>query len=547
MIDFSNLDLFSVGIAIAWISILGVVVFLNNPRSATNRTFLFLAIIVSLWSFFNYINTQFNSQAQVLWSWRIVLFLAIWYAYTIYLLFNVFPRENYKFTKFHKYVLIPTVCAVSLLSLSPFVFSGIAMLAPVGQVSKTVVGPGIYIFGALAAGLLSTAMYHLYKETKRVAGIERIQFVYVFSGTIITLTLLFIFNFILPGLFLNVRFIPLGAVFTLPFVVATSYAILRHHLFDVKILATEFLSFAIIIVSFLQVLRSETVADRALTILIFVSLLISAILLIRSVRKEVEQREALGVANERLRELDVQKSEFMSLATHQLKAPLTVIKGYASMLKEGSYGAIADGGKEILDRIFGAAQHLVVIIDDFLNISRIEQGRMQYDFGPVDMRQLATGIVNDLKQGAEQKGLQLVFDAPTGTDFTITADFGKIRQVITNLIDNAIKYSTTGLIRVTLLKNTPGGTVRLSVSDTGIGMNAETIEKLFQRFSRAKDVGKTQVGGSGLGLYIAKQMVLAHGGKKLAASGGGGKGGMCFVELPPKPLHEVEQHISPPT
>ena len=200
------------------------------------------------------------------------------------------------------------------------------------------------------------------------------------------------------------------------------------------------------------------------------------------------------MANERLRELDVQKSEFMSLATHQLKAPLTVIKGYASMLKEGSYGAIADGGKEILDRIFGAAQHLVVIIDDFLNISRIEQGRMQYDFGPVDMRQLATGIVNDLKQGAEQKGLQLVFDAPTGTDFTITADFGKIRQVITNLIDNAIKYSTTGLIRVTLLKNTPGGTVRLSVSDTGIGMNAATIEK-----------------------------------------------------LPPKPLHEVEQHISPPT
>ena len=365
-------------------------------------------------------------------------------------------------------------------------------------------------------------------------------------GIILTLALILIFNLILPLVFKIFNFIPLGAVAVLPFILATTYAIVRYQLLDIRIIATEVFAFLIIAVSFLQILTASGTSDILLGIFIFIALLIISVFLIRTVRKVVEQRALLTIANERLRELDVQKSEFMSLATHQLKAPLTVIKGYASMLKEGSYGTIADTGKEILDRIFGAAQHLVVIIDDFLNISRIEQGRMQYDFGPVDMRQLATGIMNDLKQGAEQKGLQLVFDAPTGTDFTITADFGKIRQVITNLVDNAIKYSTTGIIRITMLKNTPGGTVRLSVSDTGMGMSAETIGKLFQRFSRAKDVGKTQVGGSGLGLYIAKQMVLAHGGKIWAESGGEGKGSMFFIELPPKPPHEGEQNVSSP-
>jgi len=554
-LDFSffnigNVDLLVVGISTAAIGILGFVVFFSNPKSTTNRIFLFVSVIASIWGISNYFNyqlTTLTSTNVILWALRLHLFISVWYAFGVFYLFYVFPETTKKLQNKYKYFLISWVLFVAILTLTPLVLSELIVNPnAILEAPDTQKGPGIILFALTVFGLDGIGIYLLIKKTKKAQEKIRAQFSTVLLGIILTLALILIFNLILPLVFKIFNFIPLGAVAVLPFILATTYAIVRYQLLDIRIIATEVFAFLIIAVSFLQILTASGTSDILLGIFIFIALLIISVFLIRTVRKVVEQRALLTIANERLRELDVQKSEFMSLATHQLKAPLTVIKGYASMLKEGSYGTIADTGKEILDRIFGAAQHLVVIIDDFLNISRIEQGRMQYDFGPVDMRQLATGIMNDLKQGAEQKGLQLVFDAPTGTDFTITADFGKIRQVITNLVDNAIKYSTTGIIRITMLKNTPGGTVRLSVSDTGMGMSAETIGKLFQRFSRAKDVGKTQVGGSGLGLYIAKQMVLAHGGKIWAESGGEGKGSMFFIELPPKPPHEGEQNVSSP-
>lgn len=547
MLLINNIDLFAVGMAIASIGILGFAVFYNNPKSITNRSFLFFSAVTIVWSIFNYLNYQISSEIWTLWLIRLVVFCAVWHAFSFFQLLYVFPKEKHHFSTYYWQILLPVITLTSVLTLTPLVFSKLIELAPAGEVSRPQTEAGIAIFGAVVMSLIIDAVILLIGKLKHADIKSKSQLRYLLLGTIITFSLLLIFNFILPSVFTNVRFVPLGGVFLLPFVICTTYAIFRYNLLDIKIIATEVFAFLIVAVSFLQILTASGTSDILLGIFIFVALLIISIFLIRTVRKEVEQRAQLAVANEKLRELDVQKSEFMSLATHQLKAPLTVIKGYASMLKEGSYGAVADGGKEILDRIFSAAQHLVVIIDDFLNISRIEQGRMQYDFGPVDMRQLIAGIVNDLKQGAEQKGLSLAFDASSSVDFTIIADFGKVRQVIMNLIDNAIKFSTAGSVRVTMLKQNPEGVIRLSVSDTGIGMSAETIGKLFQRFSRAKDVGKTQVGGSGLGLYIARQMVVAHGGKIWAESGGDGKGSTFFVEFQPKPPHEGEQNVSPPT
>lgn len=550
-LNVGNVDLLIVGISTAAIGILGFVVFFNNPKSITSRIFLAVSIVASIWGVSNYLNYQLTtliSTNVVLWALRLHLFISVWYAFLIFYLFYVFPETTKKFPNKYKYFLIPWVLFVAILTLTPLVLSELIVNPNVIlEAPDTQKGPGIIFFALTVFGLDGMGIYLLIKKTKKAQEKIKAQFSTVLIGIILTLVLILIFNLVLPLVFKIFNFIPLGAVAVLPFILATTYAIVRHKLLDIKIIATEVSAFLIVAVSFLQILTASGTSDVLLGIFIFVALLIISVFLIRTVRKVVEQRALLTIANEKLRELDVQKSEFMALATHQLKAPLTVIKGYASMLKEGSYGAVADTGKEILDRIFGAAQSLVVIIDDFLNISRIEQGRMQYDFGLVDMRQLVSGIVSDMKQGAEQKGLALIFDAPSSVDFNITADFGKIRQVITNLVDNAIKYSPAGQIRVTLLKNAPGGVIRLSVSDTGIGMSAETIGKLFQRFSRAKDVGKAQVGGSGLGLYIAKQMVLAHGGKIWAESGGKGKGSMFYVELPLTPPHGETQNIFPHT
>ena len=132
------------------------------------------------------------------------------------------------------------------------------------------------------------------------------------------------------------------------------------------------------------------------------------VLLVKSVIKEVRAREEieelatkLEFANLRLKQLDEAKSDFLSIASHQLRTPLTAIKGYASMILEGSYGKISETAKSAVDKIFQSSQRLVLIIGDFLDISHIEQGTMQYDFAPLDVKELAKGLADEFKATIE--------------------------------------------------------------------------------------------------------------------------------------------------
>ncbi len=236
-------------------------------------------------------------------------------------------------------------------------------------------------------------------------------------------------------------------------------------------------------------------------------------------------------ANEELKSLDKLKTEFLGLASHQLRAPLTSIKGYSSLLLEGSYGAIAsEDQKTAIDRIFQSSQNLARVIEDLLDVSKIEQGGMKYEMSPQDMEKMATGLVNELQLTAKNKGLELMFEEKEMGSFIAKADPVKIRQVLLNLVDNSIKYTQKGFVKVSLYKSEPGK-FRIAVTDSGMGISKENIGKLFEKFSRG-DGGKVNAGGSGLGLYLAKEIVLAHGGTVWAESPGVGQGSSFIVELP---------------
>ena len=238
--------------------------------------------------------------------------------------------------------------------------------------------------------------------------------------------------------------------------------------------------------------------------------------------------EQLKVANEKLKELDRLKSEFVSIAAHQLRSPLTAIKGYSSMVLEGSFGPITDKVKGAVDVVFQSSQKLVLVIEDFLNITRIELGKMKYEMTDIDLKDIASEVVKELDHSVTSRGLKLIYE-PNANQFPIHGDKGKISQVLGNLIDNAIKYTKEGSITITLEK--AGGKSRVLVKDTGVGIPAEVIPKLFQKFSRADDAGKVNIKGTGLGLYVAKQIVDAHNGKLWAESEGASKGSTFFLEL----------------
>ncbi len=227
-------------------------------------------------------------------------------------------------------------------------------------------------------------------------------------------------------------------------------------------------------------------------------------------------------------ELDRLKDEFLSVATHQLRAPITAIRGYVANMDEGDYGTVPDYLREPLSIVKESARLMANSTEDYLNISRIEQGRMKYEKSIVDVAGLAKKVVNQLVKVAESRNLILSYSGIESVNVNI--DVGKISQVLTNLIDNAIKYTKTGGITVYVEKK--GAAARITVVDTGIGIAKEDIVLLFEKFKRARDANKVNTTGTGLGLYVARMLTLGNNGKIWVESDGLGKGSRFIVEFP---------------
>ncbi|MEK7642543.1 MAG: HAMP domain-containing sensor histidine kinase [Patescibacteria group bacterium] len=238
----------------------------------------------------------------------------------------------------------------------------------------------------------------------------------------------------------------------------------------------------------------------------------------------------IKIANEKLRELDKLKSEFLSLATHQIRSPLTAIKGYSSMLLDGDYGELPIKARQSVKTIFASCQHLIDIVEDFLNISRIEQGRMVYNKENLDIKALTKEAVEELLPNAEKAGLKLTLSTLGNQSILVNGDKNKLKQVLHDLIDNGIKYTKQGGIEVQVLREDL--VVHVKITDTGIGIDPSEIGKLFGKFSRASDAYRQNTSGTGLGLYIAKKMVEAHDGSIKIHSLGKGKGATFTIELP---------------
>ncbi|HUD10862.1 MAG TPA: ATP-binding protein [Candidatus Saccharimonadia bacterium] len=240
----------------------------------------------------------------------------------------------------------------------------------------------------------------------------------------------------------------------------------------------------------------------------------------------------LRVANRHLKELDRAKDEFISMASHQLRTPLTTIKGYLSMMLEGDAGRLTAPQKEFVGYAFGSSERMVNLISDLLNVSRLSAGRFLIQTKPTDMVQMVADEVRQLETHASGKGIKLIFNAPPEKLPPAQIDENKTRQVIMNFIDNAIYYTQKGEVRV-VLDQTPER-VRLEVRDSGIGVPDAAKRKLFSKFFRADNAQTVRPDGTGLGLYLAKRVVEDQGGTIIFSSTEG-KGSTFGFELPTKP------------
>lgn len=226
--------------------------------------------------------------------------------------------------------------------------------------------------------------------------------------------------------------------------------------------------------------------------------------------------DELRRSNEQLRGLDTAKDEFVSMASHQLRTPLTSVKGYISMVLEGDAGRISKMQRQLLREAFTSSERMVRLINDFLNVSRVQTGKFLIERRPVDLAKIVKQEVKALETTAESRDLKLKLEVPP-RPIIVNIDEGKIRQVIMNFIDNALYYSKPNTdIRVSL--RVFPHEVRLEVMDHGIGVPVRQQSHLFTKFFRADNARTQRPDGTGVGLYLAKMVIDGHDGKVIFAS-----------------------------
>ncbi|MFA6594124.1 MAG: HAMP domain-containing sensor histidine kinase [Candidatus Buchananbacteria bacterium] len=252
--------------------------------------------------------------------------------------------------------------------------------------------------------------------------------------------------------------------------------------------------------------------------------------LTKSLEQRVKKATAkLEATNKELQRLDDAKSEFLSIASHQLRTPTTIIKGYVSMMQEGNFGKVPKILKDNLDKVFIATERLLNLIENLLDISRIEAGRLEFDIKPADLAKIADELKEEFKAKATAKGLKLnVYYSKDLPD--VSTDSAKIKEVASNLVDNAVKYTKAGEISLDLHQE--GSSVVFSVADTGSGITAGDVGRLFNKFVRGQGMSTIHPEGTGLGLYFARVVIENLGGRIWAESPGKGRGSKFSFSLP---------------
>jgi signal transduction histidine kinase len=238
-------------------------------------------------------------------------------------------------------------------------------------------------------------------------------------------------------------------------------------------------------------------------------------------------------------EVDRLKSEFVATVSHELRTPMTSIKGYADLLLLGAAGEVSEQQQRFLETIKQNADRLSILVNDLLDISRIDQGRMEMKFAPVEVDDLLNLVAVHLRGRSEdeKRVMNIVTHLPEDLHLTVWGDYDKVAQIMSNLADNAFNYTLdNGTITLSAELNEEENRVVLQVADTGIGIPKELSDRIYERFFRGDEVHELVMDtpGTGLGLAIVRELVQVHNGEIWYESELG-VGTTFYVALPTRP------------
>lgn len=541
---------------------LGFWIFAQSSKKKINRFFFIFTIGIIGWliSLFIFYNTYIPDWQLFIGRFNFAITtLLIFFAFEFVL---VFPDENFVVKKWLHYLITAEVTLLFFITLfTPLIDQNETVL---GYSRMTSYGQLYYLHVANFVFFMFLVAWVLIKKIVLSLKEDKIRIYYVIFGLLLSAIFGFITNIIIPLLGYQ-NSANLGAFSVLFLLFAFSYAIIKHHLFDVKVIVAELLVFSLCVILVINTSSSFGSPDFLFNVVILVFVVITGIFLIKGVIKEVEQREKIEKiekevekayvvekqahamekqakeetekayeiekkANEELKTLDKVKNQFLMQAQHDLRSPLGTFKAYSDTLASGLFGKLPPKALTAVKMMYNLAESKLKEVNAFLDVSQFQLGKGILSLKPdVDVLPILEEVINELTSQAESKKLYLKLQNPEKVS-VIRADREKLKAAIYNIVDNCIKYTIKGGVTVKLENNGP---VKVIISDTGIGIAPEKVKTLFNaQFERSEQAQKMSTIGKGIGLYLSGQIIRAHNGRAWAESEGVGKGSVFHVELP---------------
>jgi len=464
----------------------------------------------------------FYSHYQGSFDWILITHvsaLAIPYFFLIFAL--NFPRKLYSRSVSVAVSIVPVVFLDILLMFTDSI---------VGNTRDSVytVGSGYLVYCLFLVLYFIAAFIFLIKQYYRTHDlIERRQVQYILIGSLIASSLAIIPDLILP--YFNIFSLTwAGPVFTLIMVVSLFIAMLKYRLFNVKVILSEIISVVIVVILTVELFFASTQSELVLKTIILLIVTIFSYLLIKSVYREVSQREKIELLAADLKTANDNQVNLIHIMNHQIKGKLGDARAAFAELLTDDYGVVPESAKVIIKKGLEETETGVNYVQNILKGLSAENGTLPYEMKEIDLKELVNSVGDKMRGKAEGKSLKFEVNVADG-DYKMSGDRTELGEALRNLIENSIAYTPKGSIHVWLTKK--GSKALIAVQDTGVGIADEDKLKLFKSGGRGKDSIKVNVDSTGYGLSFVKGVVEAHHGRVWAESDGPGKGSSFYVEV----------------
>ena len=532
--------------------LLSVFVLSQNPRSTNNRLFSLIGLLAGIWTFstlmiVNMPNSLMWFETAYAFGSQVMAAGLIW----VLLLTNNQLKRN-------KVTLITTIAFLffSASYIPGFIINNSNQIYSKAIFTETPSwGLTFYTIYYLVISFL--ILFKLLSAHHQTNDPERkYQLKYIFLGSLTTLFISALSSFILPhfGIFL---FAGIDSIGFLIFLIAIAYSITRHHLFNIKLIAIEFITFALWIIMLVRIILAQNTQEMLIESGLLIITIIFGILLIRTSLREMRQKEELEDLNQNLEQkvaeqthevkrayelekkakrelekLNETKDQFIMITQHNLRTPVTSIRWELESMLSGAHGELSADLRKTLEDTSGSVDTLTRIVDDFLNITALKVGSQILNLAPGNMKPLLQDVIRELRIDIENMHLTIDYPEDEKSWPIIQMDSNKMREVLLIVIENAVRYNINeGSINI--LTDTENGIFKITVENTGVGITSEDRGNLFERlFYRSKKAQITHPGGMGIGLSVSRAIVRAHHGNITIHSEGESKGATVTITLP---------------